>query len=45
MSSYNDYYKKHNYFGKPYPELIEYFKSQDKELTVLDLGCGQERDT
>lgn len=44
MSSYNKYYKKLNYFGNPYPELIEYFDRFDRSLQVIDLGCGQGRD-
>ncbi len=44
MSLYNKHYQKQNYFGEPYPELLEYFNKLDRELTVLDLGCGQGRD-
>ncbi len=44
MSSYNKYYQKRDYFGKPYPELLEYFSRFDRKLIVLDLGCGQGRD-
>ncbi len=44
MSVYNKYYKEQNYFGNPYPELIEYFNKMDRSLKVLDLGCGQGRD-
>ncbi|QMS84827.1 class I SAM-dependent methyltransferase [Candidatus Xianfuyuplasma coldseepsis] len=45
MSSYNKYYKKANYFGKPYPELIRYFDRFDRSSMILDVGCGQGRDT
>ncbi len=45
MSSYDKYYQQQNYFGNPYPELIDYFASLDKSLKVIDLGCGQGRDT
>ncbi|AUD63570.1 hypothetical protein BK010_08715 [Tenericutes bacterium MO-XQ] len=45
MSSYDKYYQQKNYFGNPYPELIDYFTSLDKSLKVIDLGCGQGRDT
>jgi len=31
------------YFGKPFPELIDYFKRQDRGGKVLDVGCGQGR--
>ena len=43
-TSYDKYYKTQNYFGKPYTELMEYFKSYQPKCTVLDLGCGQGRD-
>jgi 2-polyprenyl-3-methyl-5-hydroxy-6-metoxy-1,4-benzoquinol methylase len=45
VSSYDDYYQDRNYFGNPYPELIEYFKTLDRHLKIIDLGCGQGRDT
>jgi SAM-dependent methyltransferase len=45
MSSYDTYYKDLNYFGNPYPELLNYFKSLNKDLKVINLGCGQGRDT
>lgn len=44
MAVYNKYYLKEDYFGKPYPELIEVFKGFDRNKTVLDFGCGQGRD-
>ncbi len=31
------------YFGKPFPEVIDYFKRQSKKGKVLDVGCGQGR--
>lgn len=42
--SYDTYYQTNNYFGEPYPELMEFFNNQPKNKTVLDLGCGQGRD-
>lgn len=45
MSSYNKYYQKENYFGEPYKELIKYFSSLNPKSLVLDLGCGQGRDS
>lgn len=45
VKSYDTYYQDENYFGNPYPELVDYFKSFDKGLKIIDLGCGQGRDT
>ncbi len=45
MSNYNHYYEQHDYFGKPYPELVSYFDQLDRNLKILDLGCGQGRDS
>ena len=44
-ASYNEYYKKQNYFGNPYPGLVKFFESYPNKTTVLDLGCGQGRDS
>jgi len=44
MAVYNKYYLKENYFGKPYPELMEVFTRFDRNKSVLDFGCGQGRD-
>ncbi|MHA6260782.1 class I SAM-dependent methyltransferase [Sporosarcina sp. CAU 1771] len=43
--AYDDYYEEENYFGNPYPGLIEYFTTYEPKGTVLDLGCGQGRDS
>ncbi len=43
--TYDNYYKTENLFGKPYPELIEFFVEYPKKGKVLDLGCGQGRDS
>ena len=32
-------------FGNPYPELIKFFTEHSKKGKVLDLGCGQGRDS
>lgn len=42
--SYDNYYLTENLFGKPYPELIEFFTEYPIKGKVLDLGCGQGRD-
>jgi len=44
LSSYDKQYKTENLFGKPYPELIEFFGSHSKRGRLLDLGSGQGRD-
>lgn len=43
--AYDKYYQTENLFGKPYPELIKYFSTYPKQGKVLDLGCGQGRDS
>ncbi|WP_217587510.1 class I SAM-dependent methyltransferase [Lentibacillus saliphilus] len=43
--AYDNYYKEQNYFGNPYPGLIEFFTNYQPKGTVLDLGCGQGRDS
>ena len=42
--AYDEYYQTENLFGKPYPELIDFFTKKIKNGKVLDLGCGQGRD-
>jgi len=42
--AYDKYYQTENYFGDPYPELIEFMAAYPKKGSVLDLGCGQGRD-
>jgi len=45
MSSYDKHYRKIDYFGDPYPELVSFFKEYNPKETVLDLGCGQGRNS
>lgn len=42
---YDDHYKDEDYFGKPYKGLIEFFKNHEGRGKVLDIGCGQGRDS
>ncbi|MCF7826337.1 MAG: class I SAM-dependent methyltransferase [Candidatus Marinimicrobia bacterium] len=44
MADYDKYYQTENLFGKPYKELIEYFRNYEPKGTLLDIGCGQGRD-
>ncbi|BCR35236.1 class I SAM-dependent methyltransferase [Mariniplasma anaerobium] len=45
MATYDTYYLEENYFGKPYKELIKFFSQYEPKGSVLDLGCGQGRDS
>lgn len=44
MALYDKYYIKPEYFGKPYPELVEFFDGCDRG-SVCDLGAGQGRNS
>ncbi|MCZ4409982.1 class I SAM-dependent methyltransferase [Cryomorphaceae bacterium 1068] len=42
--NYDEVYASNSaYFGKPFPEVIDYFKRQGKRGNILDVGCGQGR--
>lgn len=43
--AYDNYYLTENLFGEPYPILMAFFKTHPKKGKVLDLGCGQGRDS
>jgi SAM-dependent methyltransferase len=45
INKYNKYYEEDNYFGNPYPGLVDLFNKFPKDKYVLDLGCGQGRDS
>ena len=45
MPTYDKHYKKPKYFGEPYPELLSFFQKHEPKGHILDLGCGQGRDT
>ena len=42
---YDNYYKEEKYFGAPYKGLVKFFEEYEPKGTVLDLGCGQGRDS
>lgn len=42
---YDKYYKTENLFGEPFPELIHFFATYPTKGKILDLGCGQGRDS
>ncbi len=44
MAVYDKYYQSENYFGEPYSELIRFFDALPRG-TLLDMGCGQGRDS
>lgn len=44
MITYDKHYQTLNLFGKPYKELLQFFKSYPTRGHILDLGCGQGRD-
>jgi SAM-dependent methyltransferase len=42
---YDKYYQTENLFGEPYPELIKFYSEILVKGKLLDLGCGQGRDS
>ena len=45
MVHYDNYYKTRDLFGEPYPELIDFFRLYAPKGKLIDLGCGQGRDS
>ncbi len=45
MPTYDKHYKKPHYFGEPYSDLLSFFQKHEPKGHVLELGCGQGRDT
>lgn len=44
-SSYDKHYQTENLFGQAYPALIDFFAGCSSRGKLLDLGCGQGRDS
>ena len=42
---YDKYYLTENLFGSPYAELLDLYSDMDPKGKLLDLGCGQGRDS
>jgi SAM-dependent methyltransferase len=42
--AYDKHYQTEDLFGKPYPELINFFSNNPTRGKLLDVGCGQGRD-
>ena len=45
MADYDNYYETEDLFGEPYAELIDFFKQYEPKGKLIDLGCGQGRDS
>jgi 2-polyprenyl-3-methyl-5-hydroxy-6-metoxy-1,4-benzoquinol methylase len=45
MADYDKYYKTEDLFGEPYPELIDFFRQYEPKGKLIDVGCGQGRDS
>jgi 2-polyprenyl-3-methyl-5-hydroxy-6-metoxy-1,4-benzoquinol methylase len=45
MPIYDKHYQESEYFGDPYPELVTFFAEYEPKGKVLDLGCGQGRNS
>ena len=45
MADYDKYYTTEDLFGEPYPELIDFFNHYEPKGKLLDLGCGQGRNS
>lgn len=45
MVTYDKHYKQPDHFGSPYPALLSFFRNYEPKGIMLDLGCGQGRDS
>lgn len=43
--TYDKYYETENLFGAPYPELLDFYTKLPVRGKLLDIGCGQGRDS
>ena len=45
MTSYDEQYREENLFGEPYLEFVSFMAAWNPKGRVLDVGCGQGRDS
>ena len=45
MPNYDQQYQEEDLFGQPYPEFVDFMDVWQPKGTVLDIGCGQGRDS
>ncbi|MBT3385653.1 MAG: methyltransferase domain-containing protein [Prolixibacteraceae bacterium] len=45
MTDYDKYYTTEDLFGEPYSVLIDFFKQYEPKGKLIDLGCGQGRNS
>ena len=45
MADYDKHYKTESLFGEPYVELIDFFENYEPKGKLIDVGCGQGRDS
>ena len=45
MADYDKYYETENLFGEPYVELVDFFENYKTRGKLIDVGCGQGRDS
>ena len=42
---FDEDYEQEDFFGEPYKELVDFFREYPRKGEVLDVGCGQGRDS
>jgi len=45
ISEFDGDYEQEDFFGEPYKELVDFFRKYPTRGAVLDMGCGQGRDS